>query len=228
MDIIEAIKTRHSVRSYAGSAIDEITIKELETEIESCNKESGLSIQLIKNEPKAFDSKMAHYGKFSGVSNYVALIGKKSDKLQELCGYYGEKIVLKAQMLGLNSCWVALTYKKIPDVYNIGDGEKLVLVIAIGYGKTQGSGHKSKGPEKVSKSYANAPEWFKTGVDFALLAPTAINQQKFTFELDGDGKVLAKAKLAFYSKVDLGIAKLHFEIGSNKGHDIWAETSAKK
>ncbi|MEI3552822.1 MAG: nitroreductase family protein [Acutalibacteraceae bacterium] len=44
----------------------------------ACNQESGLHIQLVTNEPKAFDSFMAHYGKFKGVTNYLALIGKKN------------------------------------------------------------------------------------------------------------------------------------------------------
>lgn len=37
-------------------------IKQLAEEFESCQKESGLHIQLVTNEPKAFDSFMAHYG----------------------------------------------------------------------------------------------------------------------------------------------------------------------
>ena len=43
------------------------------------------------------------YTSFSGVKNYIALIGKKSPNLEEACGYYGEKIVLRAQQLGLNT-----------------------------------------------------------------------------------------------------------------------------
>ena len=49
-----------------------------------------------------------------------------------------------------------------------------------------------------------------------------MNQQKFHFDLLGD-KVRAKEGLGFYTKIDLGIAKYHFEIGSGKGKDIWAQ-----
>ena len=125
---IKLIKARHSVRQYTETPLEEAVIKELEKEIAACNDEGGLHLQLVKNEPKAFNGFMAHYGKFSGVTNYIALIGPKNEGLDEACGYYGERLVLKAQELGLNTCWVALTYKKVPSAFEIRRGEKLALV----------------------------------------------------------------------------------------------------
>lgn len=215
MELMEAMKQRHSVRQYTDKALGEDILSELRAEIDACNREGELHIQLVTNEPKAFDGPMAHYGKFSGVSNYIALVGKKSAKLDELCGYYGERLVLKAQQLGLNTCWVAMTYKKIPGAFRVDDGEKVTVVIALGYGKTQGAEHKSKRAEQVGNVDANTPEWFRAGVEAALLAPTAMNQQKFKL-IYADGKVTAKAGPGFYTKVDLGIVKYHFEIGSGK------------
>lgn len=217
MELLQAIKLRHSVRSYNNTAIDNETVGKLQNVVEQCNADSGLHIQLITNEPKAFDSFMAHYGKFSGVTNYVALIGKKG--MDEAIGYYGEKIVLEAQMLGLNTCWVALTYKKIKNAFKVGKGEKLYCVLSIGYGATQGVEHKIKKYEDVS-STKNAPEWFVNGVNAALLAPTAMNQQKFTIDYK-DGKVIARALSGFYTKIDLGIVKYHFEIGAGDNEVIW-------
>lgn len=217
MELLEAMKLRHSVRTYEERAIEGEILNMLEKEIEACNKEGGLHIQLVKNEPKAFDSRMAHYGKFSGVTNYIAMVGKKGENLDEKCGYYGERLVLFAQTLGLNTCWVAMTYKKIPEAFKVDSGEKLVIVIAIGYGKTNGVPHKSKDAKAVSNLEDNSPDWFKRGMEAVLLAPTAINQQKFRFELHGD-KIISKAGIAFCSKIDLGIAKYHFEVGAGKGH----------
>lgn len=210
MDIMELMKARHSVRQYKKEKISDTHISAIKSEIEAINAESGLHIQLVSNEPKAFDSFMAHYGKFSGVENYIALIGKKGDKLDEMCGYYGERLVLKAQKLGLNTCWVAMTYKKIPDTFKVDKGEKLTVVISLGYGEVQGTDHKVKSYLDVSNYNDSMPKWFKDGVEAALLAPTAMNQQKFTFTYE-DGKVSAKAGFGFYSKVDLGIVKYHFE-----------------
>ncbi len=138
MNLTEAMKSRHSVRQYKDIPLERDTKAELLAEIDSCNQESGLHIQLVTNEPKAFDSFMAHYGKFSGVSSYIAMIGKKGPDLEEKCGYYGERLVLKAQQLGLNTCWVAMTYSKIKSAFTISEGEKLCIVISVGYGKNQG------------------------------------------------------------------------------------------
>lgn len=215
MDIFEAMEKRHSVRQYIEKPLGAEEALALSEEIKLCNEESGLHIQLVKDEPKAFSGFMAHYGKFSGVTNYIALVGPKGPDLDEKCGYYGERLVLKAQELGLNTCWVAMTYSKIPGAFKVEKGEALTVVIALGYGKTEGIPHKSKAPEEVSNVSANSPEWFKNGVRAALLAPTAVNQQKFYFTLE-NGKVTAKAKTAFYSKVDLGIAKYHFELGAGR------------
>ncbi len=158
---------------------------------------------------------MAHYGKFSGVTDYIALIGRKNDKLNEICGYCGEQLVLLAAQLGLDSCWVAMSYAKVKNAYTIAKGEKLCCVISLGYGKTHGTPHKSKSPEEVAVIKDDTPEWFISGVNAALLAPTAMNQQSFGFMLDGD-KVLAKAGKGILSDMDLGIVKYHFEIGSGK------------
>lgn len=220
MNIKEAIFARHSVRRYIDKPIDDQTVQALRSCVEECNNEGNLHIQLVLNEPEAFGSLMAHYGNFEGVKNYIALIGQKSADLDEKIGYYGEKIALFAQTLGLNTCWVAMTYKKIKTAFVLDKGEKLSMVLAIGYGKTQGVAHKSKSLEKVSNVANDDPDWFKDGVKCALLAPTAINQQKFFFLLEGR-TVTAKAGIGFYTKVDLGIAKYHFEIGAGRENFIW-------
>ena len=221
MEIMEALRTRHSVRQYTDKPIEAAKLAELQAETDACNKESGLHIQLVTDEPKAFSGFMAHYGKFSGVQNYFALIGKKTSDLEEKCGYYGERLVLKAQQLGLNTCWVALTYSKVRSAYTVQRGEKLCVVIAFGYGQTQGTPHRSKTLDEVA-SAENAPDWFRNGVEAALLAPTAVNQQKFHFTLIGD-KVKAEAGKGMLTKMDLGIAKYHFEVGSGKSSLVWIE-----
>lgn len=222
MELMEAMKLRHSVRMYTGQSLGAEVLDALREEINACNREGGLHIQLVTDEPKAFDSFMAHYGKFSGVRNYIALIGEKCPRLEEKCGYYGERLVLRAQQLGLNTCWVAMTYKKIPGAFEVRRGEKLTVVLALGYGAVQGAEHKSKPAERVSNLDAASPEWFRAGVEAALLAPTAMNQQKF-FLRYADGRVAAKAGTGFYTKIDLGIAKYHFELGAGKDFSVWNE-----
>lgn len=221
MELLEAMEQRHSVRSYTDQKIEGEVKADLQRFIDACNRESGLHMQLVLDEPQAFDSFLAHYGKFSGVRNYIAVIGKKGADLEEKSGYYGEKVVLHAQQLGLNTCWVAMTYKKVHTAFQIDEGEKLCVVIAVGYGTTQGVPHKSKPKQAVAEAQGTPPTWFEKGVEAALLAPTATNQQKFTLSLSGN-TVKPKAGMGFYSKLDLGIVKYHFEIGAGTENFRWA------
>ncbi len=215
MDILNIIKERHSVRRYLDKKIEGEVLEKLQNKIEELNKESGLNMQLILNEQKAFDSFMAHYGKFDGVKNYIAIIGNKDSNLAEKSGYYGEQLVLFSQSLGLNTCWAALTFKKIKDAYKLNKNEKMKLVIAIGYGQNQGTTHKIKTYEQVTNVKGEAPQWFIDGVNASLLAPTAMNQQKFMIYYK-DGTVKITASKWPYANIDLGIVKCHFEMGSGR------------
>ena len=227
MTIQEAIEARHSVRAYKDQPLSEEIVKVLEDEIVKLNHEGQLHIQLICNEPKAFQGTMAKYGKFRNANNYLVMAGKKADDLDERIGYYGEHLVLLAQTLGLNTCWVGLSYSKVPGTYELGKDEKIACYIAIGYGETHGVGHKIKTVEQVSNASDITPSWFKKGVEAALLAPTAVNQQKFSFEYVGmsNNHHQVRAKKGFsmigYTQMDLGIAKYHFEIGAGKSNFEW-------
>ena len=218
MDIVQAIRERHSVRAYTGRKIEEDKRDRLEELIRACNEESGLHIRICFDDPSGFDSRLAHYGKFRNVENYIILAGKPSDDLDEKCGYYGEKIVLEAQRMGLNTCWVALSFNKSSVKKLIPEGEKLVLVISIGYGETQGTAHKSRALESVMGTKGVMPDWFRKGAKAALMAPTAINQQKFKMGMKDGNPVIRIAGIGPYTKVDLGIVKYNFEAAS--GHKV--------
>lgn len=213
MEIIELMKERHSVRQYTDKKIEKEKREVLNALIAKINQKAGLHIQIIYDEPKCFNSMMAHYGKFDGVNNYIALVREKS-KPDEALGYYGEQIVLKAQELGLNTCWVAMTHGK--SKAQIDKGEKLGCLISLGYGKTAGAAHKSKKLSEVCNYKKDMPEWFLSGMEATLLAPTAMNRQKFYFELLPDNSIKITCGKGLYTKLDLGIVKYHFEVVSGK------------
>ena len=213
MEIIELMKERHSVRQYTDKKIEKEKREVLNALIAKIYQKAGLHIQIIYDEPKCFNSMMAHYGKFDGVNNYIALVREKS-KPDEALGYYGEQIVLKAQELGLNTCWVAMTHGK--SKAQIDKGEKLVCLISLGYGKTAGAAHKSKKLSEVCNYKKDMPEWFLSGMEATLLAPTAMNRQKFYFELLPDNSIKITCGKGLYTKLDLGIVKYHFEVVSGK------------
>ena len=227
MTLQEAIEVRHSVRAYKDQPLAEDVARRLEEEIAEVNQVGHLHVQLIQNEPKAFQGTLAKYGKFRNVTSYLVMAGKKAEDLDERIGYYGEQLVLLAQTLGLNTCWVGLSYRKIPDTYVLEEGEVIKAYIAIGYGETQGVNRKSKTVEQVSNTSDSTPLWFKRGVEAALLAPTAVNQQKVSLEYLGmkDDRHQVRAKKGFslvgYTQMDLGIAIYHFEIGAGIDNFDW-------
>lgn len=219
-DSMELMKERHSVRQYLDKKIPADIREQLDTYAAELNKEGKLHMQLIYDEPMCFSSRMAHYGRFENCGNYIAMIGRKAPDLEERCGWYGEKLVLKAQALGLNTCWAALTHGKSKAV--CGPDEKEVILIALGYGKTQGKAHRGKNFDAVTAESSDCPDWFRRGVEAALLAPTAVNQQKFRFELKDGNRVRAKAGLiGSCLQIDLGIVKCHFELGAGKENFVW-------
>ena len=229
MTLQEAIQARHSVRYYKQQPLSDDDARALQEKIDKVNREGRLHIQLIRNEPKAFLGPFAKYGKFRGVTDYLVMAGVKADDLDERIGYYGEQLVLFAQTIGLNTCWVGLSYTKIPGTYMLNEGEVIQAYIAIGYGETQGVTHKIKRIDQVSNVTDLTPGWFRRGVEAALLAPTAINQQKFSFEYHpaADGKpaqVVARRhfSLVGYTQMDLGIAKYHFEVAAGTENFQWA------
>lgn len=229
MTLKEAIKARHSVRCYQDRPFDAVIVDKLNAKIAELNKEGGLHLQFVLNEPKAFKGVFA-YGKFSNVTNYVIVAGEKSDDLDERAGYFGEALVLYMQTLGLNSCWVGLSYHKVNGTYELNSNEKIVCYIAVGYGETQGVGHKTKTIEQLGDVKSDSPSWYIDGVEAARLAPTAINQQKFKFKYiatDSKGNGLVRAEKGFslvgYTSMDLGIAKYNFRIGAAPVNVIFKE-----
>ena len=228
MTLLEAIKERHSVRKYTDEPIPGESLAILDNTAREINEKTGLHIQLVTDEPKAF-SGLVCYGSFAGVKNYFVMAGKKDD-LDEKIGYWGEQLVLLAQTVGLNTCWVGMSYSKIPGTYELKEGEKIACYIALGIGRNPGSGHKVKLAKDVSNVGDDSPTWFKKGIEAALLAPTAVNQQKFFIEYlgqrDSDKLPLVSAKPTFsligYTKMDLGIVKYHFELGAGEENFEWA------
>jgi len=227
MTLLEAIQARHSVRRYKDTPLPADVIETLLQKISEVNAEGGLHIQLVTDEPKAFKSLLV-CGTFSGVTNYFVVAGQKADDLDERAGYYGEQLVLLAQQLGLNTCWAGLTYQKVAGTYSLREGEKIVCYIALGYGETQGTERKHKSIREISNASDLTPKWFNKGVEAAQLAPTAVNQQKFFIEYVGikEGnrhKVSIEKTFSMvgYTLLDLGIVKLHFEIGAGEKNFEW-------
>ena len=216
MTILEAMEARHSVRAYLDRPIEAGVREKLDSFAEACSRDGGLRVFIRYDDPEGFDSGLAHYGNFRNVRNYIVLAGKRNADFDLRCGYYGEKLVLCAQQLGLNTCWAALTFNRKKVRQLLAEEESLCMVIALGYGENAGAPHRGKSFSAVS-SIADAPDWYTAGVRAALLAPTAVNQQKFFFTYSGGRAELRVKGIGLCTQTDLGIVKYHFEAAS--GHE---------
>lgn len=213
MTEVEAILQRHSVRAYTGKRIEQEKISQLEELIKEANTAGNLHLQLLEHAGKTFHRILSKAMGLSSAPSVIACVGPDDESLDERIGYYGEKIVLAAQAMGLNTCWAG-TFSKGNVPAQVETGERLVLVIAIGYGENPGKVRKSKTAAQVSTAAGERPEWFDFGVEMALLAPTAINQQRFEISLQENCSVSFIDKGGPFSTVDLGIVKYHFEVGA--------------
>ena len=209
----EAILQRHSVRSYENRDIEPDIVGLIEEKIRELNKAGNLHLQFIRDAGNTYNKLLTRAAGLGSAPSVIACVGAESDDLERRVGYYGEKLVLYLQQLGLNTCWTGMFNKKNIHA-EIGDKERIVIAIAVGYGKNQGKPHKSKTAEQVTTGKQDRPEWFQNGVRMALLAPTAINQQKFMIRLNEDDTVDYIDKGGVFSQVDIGIIRCHFEIGA--------------
>ena len=250
MITVETIRERHSVREYDGGPLGQAEFDALGAVVEECARESGLDIQLVGDNPEVFNV-IARFGLIRGCRTHVAFVvddakagdatsganaaangatetdcvemrGARRTAVDEPIGYWGQKIVLAAQDMGLNTCWCALCSRKKSRAVVV-PGKKIRLIIAVGHGKTQGFSRKTKSVEALSSvECAKAPAWFAAAMQAAQLAPTAMNNQNFKIMLLSDGKtVRIDAPQSGLNVIDEGIVRCNFEIAANEAGADW-------
>ena len=209
MTELEAIRARHSVRAYLDKKIepDKARLREY---LSLCNEKGRLHLQFLPDAGGTFSGLLPRAAGLGSAPGIIACAGTDDGTLEERIGYFGEKAVLFCQQLSLNTCWCGtFSAKKTPA--DLRPGERLVIVVAVGYGAAEGKPYRSKAMDQVAGADGYPPPWFRDGVSLALLAPTALNQQKFRFFFNGDGTVSSSCGKGPFSRVDLGIARCHFD-----------------
>jgi len=225
MTLLQAADLRRSRRKYLETPIEPAIVEQLQTFAKQYSEQAGARIELVFNDGSAFNSLRKSYGLLTGVQHYAGLIVKKDDHLAiERLGYYGELFMLQAVTLGLGTCWVEGSFDRASCPFVLADDEKLACTIAFGHCAPadnlrekfiRGITHrKTKRAEDMMAATGDVPDWFMAGMRAVEKAPSAVNAQpvRFTYK---DG--LARAGLENNSWLDLGIAKLHFELGAGGG-----------
>lgn len=227
MNDIQAIQKRISRRSFLQQKVSEEKIQKLQTMATQLNKESGLTFEILLEGSSMFSDLSKSYGMFKNVQSLILLKGPMDNISVEKSGYYGEKLVLELTKLGLGSCWVHGTYdKNNPMLQGQGDN-RLICVIPFGEVTAQtttkekmirGISHRrTKTAKEMTNAGKEAPNWFWNAMEAVQLAPSALNSQKTKILLQ-EGKIIAQIGAVKETDfIDLGIAKLHFEIGADNG-----------
>lgn len=230
MTLQNAIESRRSRRKFLASPLDQSITAKLQAFIAEYSAKENLDMRLVLGNGAAFNGLRKSYGMFSGVQNYVGLIGDKTDLINtEKLGYYGELLVLHATALGFGTCWVGGSFHRASCPFDLRENESVICAIAIGnvslkFGLKEklirGIVHrKTKTIEQMHTSSDAVPEWFLCGMKAVQMAPSAVNRQPVIFCYAQDGTTTASVKdiTGDGFALDLGIAKLHFEIGAGSG-----------
>lgn len=218
MSMREAMYERHMVRRYTDKAIAAEIMEQLRGRIDDNNRKYGLSIRLMTDDTNAFNAAVKLV-LAKGVRNYFILAGKDAPDLDERLGYSSADLMLYAQTLGLNTWWVGGTFNR-KKVSGMVPDAKVIGIVAVGYGAVQGVPHRTKKPEEVSSYSGESPDWFRSGVDAALLAPTALAKQAFFIR--GEGReVSVVCDNGIFSGADKGLVKYHFELGAGRENFEW-------
>ncbi|MBW3092499.1 nitroreductase family protein [Bifidobacterium sp. 82T10] len=247
--LIDAINIRTSVRAYDKDPIDEDTARQLSMTLDAVNMLGGLNMQLILNQPAVFAA-ANESGHLTNAANLIAVVGPKDDpEARERAGFYGERAVLAATLRGLGTLWVGGSWDREEAAKHcrITKSEELYLGIVIGHPEHHLTYTSTSYADLVerqrthrpTKSYeqftagmtdeerAAAPDWFRAGVEAAMKAPSGMNRQPITFTYNAaDGTAAAHIDPASDNGEtfnDLGIAKLHFQIGAGAGDWAWGD-----
>jgi nitroreductase len=230
-DLLGAIEKRCSRRKYIDKPIEPAKVEALQKSIDAFLKDENVKMRLVLNNGEAFNGFRKSYGLLSGVQNYIALVANPHDVLaMEKLGYFGECLVLQATNMELGTCWVAGFDRKSCETI-LDENEQVVCAITIGYTREAlstkeklirwATHRKTKSIEQMYVSNTSPPEWFMRGMEAVQKAPSAVNRQPVIFTYENE-KVFATVDdiSADCYAFDLGIAKLHFELGAGVG-ELW-------
>lgn len=226
MDIMQAIGTRISCRAYDDRAIEAEKLEQLAECIDEGNRAGGLGMVLVRPEDGGAELKLAKAMFAGSPSTYVALFSPTDGDARDRLGYFGEKVVLLATQLGLGTCWVFGTYdKQSVRVQPTDASHELLGVIPVGYPAAKmplkqrtvraALRKRDKKPDEIYAGYGSAPDWVRAGIDAVIAGPSAVNGQPVVFVDAEDGIAATLPKMKNDIELsDLGIAKLHFELGA--------------
>lgn len=231
-----AIKERRSKRIFDQQrALKPDVLAALEEVCNSFRPFPHARAVLVKESiDTVFTGILGSYGKVRGAPALIAFIGQVGgDHVPEEVGYTGEGIILEATALWLNTCWVAGFFREthVAGIAGVGRNEKVLAVTPVGYALEPAPFEEKLmsvfGLHRQRKPLARLvtgvdrnmwPDWIKTALEAARLAPSAVNRQPWGFHVERDGVTVfvrtGRSRVVVSKRLDCGIAMLHAHVGA--------------
>ncbi|MDE5552027.1 MAG: hypothetical protein K2I91_02390 [Muribaculaceae bacterium] len=238
MDILEAMRTRRSVRSFDGAGLAPGQMAELENAVKDVYNPFGGNYTIrLKHFDKAGDYKPSTYGMIKNATDYFT-IGIGEDEESALAvGFSFEQVVLKAWQMGLGTCWIAATFKG--SAFEQGepwpDGEKLRIISPVGRPArkslmeniarmTLGSNNRKAFKELFfTDGFARSltqENTYADALNMLRLAPSSTNSQPWRVLVENDRVHFYYVPKSQASVLDCGIGMCHFYLTERcNGHD---------
>ena len=230
-----AIWARRSRRRFSNLPVAPDSLASLSTVCAEFKPFPYARAVLVTESPnQLYKGIIGPYGKIRGASAFIAFIGNlESPNVQEQVGYTGEGIILEAEALHLATCWVGGFFRRevVTSFIDIDRNEKVLGVTPIGYAVERqsleerlmtgfGLTHRRKSLSTMVTGLEQIdwPEWIKSALEAARIAPSAVNRQPWSFHVEPDSIIVSvnRPGMEFNvaKRLDCGIAMLHIEVAA--------------
>ena len=235
MTVMEAIRSRRSVRTFDGSTLRQEDANKIMDYARTVGNPYGLPIEwyLLDAEKDGLSSPV-----IVGTDTFIAGKMKRVPHAEEAFGFAFEKIVLFAQTIGVGTTWIGGTMNRsaFEKAVALGPDEIMPCVSPLGYPANKMSLRESmmrKGVRADSRLdfgelfFENAPGTpltpdkaghLREVFEAVRLGPSAVNKQPWRIVLCGNRahfyeykKNAMAADSMDMQKIDVGIALCHFE-----------------
>ena len=194
---------------------------------------SARALLVTHSAESVFKGFIGGYGKITGTPAFIAFAGNMEDPfVQEKVGYTGEGIILEATALGLSTCWLGLFKEEaVASIVKLHNGERVLAITPVGYAmkaqhwqeRLMTGFVRSHNRLPLTELVRGLPEeqwpgWVGASLEAARLAPSAVNRQPWSFEVQADGVTVSVRtrgpQFRVSKRLDCGIAMLHLEVAA--------------
>jgi len=231
MNIIDAMKSRHSVRSYNGQPLSATASAALIDAIASAESPfgGGVTIRLAHFDLKGY-RKPWTYGMISGACSFLLMAVGQEDCSMLSAGFMMERVILEATAMGLGTCWMAATFRGTD--FDRGqewpDGQRLRVVVPVGIPSSRPGlverftrftlGSRTRKPfsdlffnGNFETHLAYADSAFAPALEMMRIAPSSVNSQPWRAVESGDTVHFYHKTGSSLSLLDCGIGISHFD-----------------